>query len=87
MKIKDMKQKIFYLKGFKLKYILRRGFWRLLWFGIVANFNIIIVTKDETADELFSIGTFTPIQKWWDNGYSVKCGGFVFGFPIILYYK
>jgi hypothetical protein len=65
--------------------MLRWGFWRLLWFGIVAKFGYVAATT--CGSTLLSVGTASPIKELWEQGYLVHFAGIVLGSPILIYEK
>ena len=77
--------KIINIPGFQFKHLFRRGLYRLIWFGFLAQFGIVATTKDENSEQLLSIGTFSPLSIYFDKGYNIYCAGWVLGFPIIIY--
>ena len=81
------KQRFIVLGGetFKLKWLKRWGFYRVLWFGMIAKFGWIIVNKQAANGIYISYGTATPIQELWDKGYKVRLIGKIFGAPILEY--
>lgn len=80
-------RKIFWLNDeFKFKWMKRWGFWRLLWFAVIAKFGIITTNKE--ADDYgchFSIGTSKPLDEYWDAGYECSLAGCVLGEVVIFY--
>ena len=70
---------------FKLKWLFRYGFWRVIYFGIIAKFGIITVNKEAVNGIFISYGTGTPIDELWDKGYRVRLIGYVFNEPILEY--
>ncbi|NLA25515.1 MAG: hypothetical protein GX879_11175 [Bacteroidales bacterium] len=74
-----------YGEKFKLKWLYRYGFWRVIYFGIIAKFGIITVNKEAVNGIFISYGTGTPIDDLWDKGYRVRLIGYVFNEPILEY--
>jgi len=70
---------------FNTKWLLRYGFWRVIWFGIVAKFGYITVNKEPENGVYISYGTATPLQNLWDKGYEVRLIGKIFNECIIEY--
>ncbi len=70
---------------FKAKWLFRYGFWRVVYFGIIAKFGIITVNKEAVNGLFISYGTKTPLQDLWDKGYRVRLIGWVFNEPILEY--
>jgi hypothetical protein len=76
---------IFKLYGeFDPKWMRRRGFWRLLWFALVAKFGYITTNKDVDGYCL-SIGTSVPLNSLWQAGYIVHRVGEVLGETVLFY--
>ena len=70
---------------FKFKWLKRWGFYRILWFGLIAKFGWITVNKEAVDGKYISYGTATPIQELWDKDYRVRLIGKIFGEPILEY--
>lgn len=70
---------------FKMKWLFRYGFWRVIYFGIIAKFGIITVNKEAVNGLFISYGTATPLDYLWDKGYRVRLIGWVFNEPILEY--
>jgi len=83
----DVMPRFFSLHGekFTAKWLIRYGFWRVIYFGIVAKFGIITVNKKPVNGIYISYGTGTPLQDLWDKGFRVKLIGWVFHAPILEY--
>ncbi len=81
------KQKIFYIYNLQLKDLKRKGFYKIIWFGILAQFRIVTITKDEKKENLLSVGTKIPLEEFLKDGYKFYCAGYILGFPIIIYNK
>lgn len=82
--------KIYYMLYNKpnYKYFNQKSFWVLVWFSIVAKFGRVILIKGEGDGDnccCFSIGTSTPIDEFWNNGYKVYLVGKIFGEHILCY--
>ena len=79
--------RFFSLQGekFKAKWLLRYGFWRVIYFGIIAKFGIITVNKEAVNGLFISYGTATPLNDLWEKGYRVRLIGWVFNEPIFEY--
>ena len=72
-------------KKFKAKWLFRYGFWRVIYFGIIAKFGIITVNKEAVNGLFISYGTATPLDDLWNKGYRVRLIGWVFNEPILEY--
>ena len=72
-------------EAFKFKWLKRWGFYRILWFGLIAKFGWTTVNKKPVDGIYISYGTATPIQELWDKGYRVRLIGKIFGEPILEY--
>ena len=70
---------------FELKWLFRYGFWRVIYFGIIAKFGIITVNKKPVNGICISVGTATPLQDLCDSGYRARLIGWVFNEPILRY--
>ena len=70
---------------FKVKWMFRYGFWRVIYFGIIAKFGIISINKEAVNGLFISYGTATPLNDLWDKGYRVRLIGWVFNEPILEY--
>jgi len=70
---------------FNIKWLFRYGFWRVIYFGIIAKFGIITVNKEAVNGLFISYGTANPIDDLWDKGYRVRLVGYVFNEPILEY--
>jgi hypothetical protein len=82
-------KKLFSLNNepFKLKWMREYGFWRLLWFGILAKFGYVAVTEETQEGTRLSIGTDTPVEELWNKYYKVNIVGYVLYEPILQYTK
>ena len=77
---------VFMLDGkFDHKWVKRKGFWKLLWFSIVAKFGVITTNKYEIDCCYFSVGTPTPLDEYWNNGYKVSLAGKILGECVLFY--
>lgn len=83
----DVMPRFFSLDGekFKLKWLFRYGFWRVIYFGIIAKFGITTVNKEAVNGLFISYGTATPLDDLWEKGYRVRLIGWVFNEPILEY--
>jgi len=72
---------------FSLKWLFRHGFYKILWFGVLAKFNVITVNKKAVNGIFISYGTASPLQYLIDDGYSHDVIGYIFYEPIIKYTK
>jgi len=70
---------------FNIQWLLRYGFWRVIWFGIVAKFGYTTVNKKPVNGIYISYGTAKPLQELWDKGYKVRLIGKIFNGPILEY--
>lgn len=70
---------------FKPEWVRRKGFWRLLWFAILAKFGIVTANKYADDGCYFSIGTAMPLPNFWDAGYKVSYAGQVLGEDVLFY--
>lgn len=70
---------------FNTKWLLSYGFWRIVWFGIVAKFGYTTVNKEPINGVYVSYGTSTPLQELWDKGYKVCLVGEIFNEAILEY--
>lgn len=50
-------------ENFKLKWFFRYGFWRIIYFGILAKFGFVTVNKEAVNGLFISYGTGKPIQR------------------------
>jgi hypothetical protein len=83
-----MKNKIFNLYGQSdKKWLLKYGFWRLIYFALLAKFWVITTNKYPINGNYFSIGTSVPIDELWGNGYEVCLSGYVLFEPVLFYEK
>lgn len=84
----SMKVKSFFNIGgtFKLKWIIRKGFWRLLKFAFLAKLNIVTSSAFDFEGCRVSIGSSKPIKEFVDKGYRVYHAGQVLG-EILWYYE
>jgi len=70
---------------FKLKWLVIYGFWRIIYFGIIAKFGIVTVNKKAVNKIYISYGTAIPIRDLLDKGYRARLIGYVFNEPILEY--
>lgn len=73
------------VEKFELKWLFKYGFWKIIYFSILAKFGVITVYKSPTDDLYISYGTETPLQDLWNKGFRVSLIGWVFYEPILLY--
>lgn len=76
---------IIHKEYFKLKWLLRYGFWRIIWFGIVAKFGYTTVNKNPINSIYISYGTAKPLEELFDKGYRTRLIGKIFNEPILEY--
>ncbi len=79
-----MKKNFFYIEGMKFKHLLRRGFWNIIYSGIIAYFGWNTI-YGPLNDQQMSVGYNEPIPKLIEQGYTVDVDGWVFWQHIILY--
>jgi hypothetical protein len=78
-------KKIFELYGqFSPRWMKRKGFWRLIWFAIVAKFGYVTTSQDQD-NCCFSIGTSWPLISLWKADYDVHRAGKVLGETVLFY--
>jgi hypothetical protein len=81
-----MKNNIYCLYNeFEWKWLKHKGFWRLLWFAIVAKFGITTTNKEAEKGCYFSIGSTQPVRELWIKGYSVSYAGKILGETVLFY--
>lgn len=70
---------------FKAKWLFRYGFWRIVYFGIIAKFGIVTVNRKPVNGIYISFGTAEPLPDLLCAGYSTSLTGYVFWEPILQY--
>ncbi len=70
---------------FKAKWLFRYGFWRIVYFGIIAKFGIVTVNRKPVNGIYISFGTTEPLTDLLNAGYRIKLIGYVFREPILQY--
>ncbi len=69
---------------FQYKWLFIRGFWRILYFALIAKFGYVSTNVNEVNGYRISVGTITPLEEY--ASYKHKLAGWVFYEPVLLYY-
>lgn len=72
---------------FQLRWLLRLGFWRVVFGGIMAKLGYITTYGESSTHARMTIGTKKPLYEWWVQGWKAEPYGHVFNEPIIYYHK
>lgn len=81
-----MKNNIYNINGeFKFRWMKQWGFWRILWFGIIAKYGYVTIIGNDYDNERLSVGSDCPFPELAD--YTATPRGRVLNEVIYFYEK
>ena len=86
---KRMENKIFKIvnKPFKLSYLFKPVFWRLIRYAIKVKWTkLFVIISHDRDNSLMTIGLEYPLSVLLEKGYTPSYGGYVLWEPIMIYF-